>query len=125
MLYIVCGPTGSGKTSVAKSLADFYHAPIINADAFHEYWKSVVSALDREIDPSILASSIHRLPDVVDAKKADIIGPEDWPVVAKALNEALDQLMSYRATEGKALYGTSAYGSAAAAFPHLVYGGIL
>ena len=27
--------------------------------------------------------------------------------------------------EGKALYGTSAYGSAAAAFPHLVYGGIL
>ena len=28
-------------------------------------------------------------------------------------------------TEGKALYGTSAYGSAAAAFPHLVYGGIL
>ena len=28
-------------------------------------------------------------------------------------------------SEGKALYGTSAYGSAAAAFPHLVYGGIL
>ena len=37
MLYIVCGPTGSGKTSVAKSLADFYHAPIINADAFQIY----------------------------------------------------------------------------------------
>ena len=80
------------------------NAHSINADAFHEYWKSVVSALDREIDPSILASAIIRLPDVVDAKKADVIGPEDWPVVAKALNEALDQLMAYRATEGLALY---------------------
>lgn len=28
-------------------------------------------------------------------------------------------------SEGKALYGTSAYGSAAAAMPHLIYGGIL
>ena len=80
------------------------NAHSINADAFHEYWKSVVSALDREIDPSILASSIIRLPDVVDAKKADVIGPEDWPVVAKALNEALEHLMAYRADEGKALY---------------------
>ena len=80
------------------------NAHSINADAFHEYWKSVVSALDREIDPSILASSILRLPDVVDAKKADVIGPEDWPAVATALNAALDQLMAYRATEGKALY---------------------
>ena len=76
----------------------------INADAFHDYWKSVVGALDREIDPSILASAILRLPDVVDAKKADVIGPEDWPAVATALNAALDQLMAYRATEGKALY---------------------
>ena len=87
----------------------------INADAFHDYWKSTVAALDRETiltktftkDPgvgSILASSILRLPDVVDAKKADVIGPEDWPLVADALSAALSQLMTYRATEGKALY---------------------
>ena len=87
----------------------------INADAFHDYWKSTVAALDRETiltktftkDPgvgSILASSILRLPDVVDARKADVIGPEDWPLVADALSAALSQLMTYRATEGKALY---------------------
>ena len=80
------------------------NAHSINADAFHEYWKSVVGALDREIDPSILAGAILRLPDVVDAKKADVIGPEDWPSVAKALNEALEHLMAYRAHEGEALY---------------------
>ena len=87
----------------------------INADAFHDYWKSAVSALDKETvftktflkDPgvgSILASSILRLPDVVDAKKADVITPEDWPAVSAALDSALEQLCASRATEGKALY---------------------
>ena len=87
----------------------------INAQAFHDYWKSTVAALDKETiltktftkDPgvgSILASAILRLPDVVDAKKADVIGPEDWPLVSAALGQALDQLMAYRANEGKALY---------------------
>ena len=37
MIYIICGPTGSGKTSVAKALSYIYHAPIINADAFQIY----------------------------------------------------------------------------------------
>ena len=87
----------------------------INADAFHDYWKSAVTALDQETvftktflkDPgvgSILASSILRLPDVVDAKKADVVTPEDWPAVSAALDSALEQLCTYRATEGKALY---------------------
>ena len=87
----------------------------INGEVFHSYWKSAVKALDEETiltktflkDPgvgSILASSILRLPDVVDARKADVIGPEDWPAVSAALDSALDQLCTYRATEGKALY---------------------
>ena len=37
MLIVIVGPTGSGKTSLAIKLADFYHAPIINADAFQIY----------------------------------------------------------------------------------------
>ena len=37
MLICIVGPTGSGKTSVALKLADFYHTPIINADAFQIY----------------------------------------------------------------------------------------
>ena len=87
----------------------------INAQAFHEYWTNIVEALGKETFfakaslkdagmGSILASAILRLPDVVDARKGDIIAPEDWPLVAKALDQALAQLMDYRATEGKALY---------------------
>ena len=37
MIYIIVGPTGSGKTEVAKQLSDFFNAPIINADAFQIY----------------------------------------------------------------------------------------
>ena len=37
MIYVICGPTGSGKTSAAKVLSDIYNAPIINADAFQIY----------------------------------------------------------------------------------------
>ena len=87
----------------------------INADAFHDYWKSAVAALNKETvftktflkDPgvgSILAGSILRLPDVVDARKADVITPEDWPAVSAAIDSALEQICAYRATEGKALY---------------------
>ena len=37
MLIVIVGPTGSGKTSLAIRLADYYNAPIINADAFQIY----------------------------------------------------------------------------------------
>lgn len=37
MIYIVCGPTGSGKTSTAIKIADSLNCPIVNADAFQIY----------------------------------------------------------------------------------------
>ena len=37
MIYVICGPTGSGKTNAAKALSDIFDAPIINADAFQIY----------------------------------------------------------------------------------------
>ena len=65
---------------------------------------STVAALGAPADPATLAAAILRLPDVVDARKADVIGPDEWPLVADALDRALAQLMDYRATEGVALY---------------------
>ncbi len=37
MIYVIIGPTGSGKTEVAIRLADLLKAPIINGDAFQIY----------------------------------------------------------------------------------------
>ena len=87
----------------------------INQDVFHSYWRSAVKALDQETvftktflkDPgvgSILASSILRLPDVVDSKKADVITDENWPLVEAGIREAIEKISTYRDIEGKALY---------------------
>jgi tRNA dimethylallyltransferase len=37
MIYIIGGPTGTGKTLLATTLAKAWHAPLINADAFQMY----------------------------------------------------------------------------------------
>ena len=37
MIYVIMGPTASGKSDAAKSLAEFFDAYIINADAFQIY----------------------------------------------------------------------------------------
>ena len=37
MIYVICGPTGSGKTSVSELLANKLDAPIVNADAYQVY----------------------------------------------------------------------------------------
>ena len=90
-------------------------AHTINADVFHSYWQSAVNALDQETiftkaflkDPgvgSILAGGILRLPDVVQAQKADVITPEDWPAVSEALDKAIDAVNAYRVHEGEVLY---------------------
>ena len=84
----------------------------LNTEAVKAYYTQILS-LRRELpgftapgdeDNSELLASILRLPDVVDAKKADAIGEEDWPAVEAAIDEALDHLQSFRAQEGAALY---------------------
>lgn len=37
MTFVIFGPTGSGKTDAAVKLAEYFNAPIINADAFQIY----------------------------------------------------------------------------------------
>ena len=37
MIYLIGGPTGTGKTSLAINLAKTWNAPVINADAFQMY----------------------------------------------------------------------------------------
>ena len=84
----------------------------LNTDAVKAYYTQILS-LRRELpgftapgdeDNSELLASILRLPDVVDAKKADAITDEDWPAVEAAIAEALDHLQAFRDQEGVALY---------------------
>ena len=87
----------------------------VNQEAFRSYFRSAVGALQTETywtkmsmkDPAtaaLLANAILRYPEVVDTHKADVITPENWPSVEKAIGQALDALCTYRAQEGEALY---------------------
>ena len=63
MLIVVVGPTGSGKTDIALKLADFYHAPIINADAFQIYQEMDIGTA--KIDKNSEDYKKHFLLDIV------------------------------------------------------------
>ena len=84
----------------------------INTEALKAYYNQVLrlrqdlpgfTAPGDEANSELLASLL-RLPDVVDAKKADAISEEDWPAVEAAIDEALDHLQQFRSQEGAVLY---------------------
>ena len=51
-----------------------------------------------------LTAALMRLPELNQSRSSELISEQDWPIVEAAIDEALDQLVAYRETEGKALY---------------------
>lgn len=85
-------------------------AKTLNRELFDEYFRQVEEACSdkegysRDGSFGAILSSVLRFPDVIDTRKADIITEDNWPLVAKAVEEALDAVNDYRAKEGEALY---------------------
>lgn len=50
-----------------------------------------------------LLGDLLRMPDVVDARKADVIGEASWPLVDAAFDRALEALCEFRRREGAVL----------------------
>ena len=55
-------------------------------------------------NPNDLLATILRMPEVMDAKKQDVITEENWPVVEACIDEALANINAFRAQEGEVLY---------------------
>jgi tRNA dimethylallyltransferase len=89
LLVVVLGPTGSGKTALALSLAERFHGEIVNCDSVAMYREFEVgtakpSAAERKLAP-------HHLLDCVDA--TDYMTAGEY---ARRAREILDEIKSRR-----------------------------
>ena len=81
----------------------------LNQELAQDYYRQVcdfarnIGAADRQLASSEIISTILRFPDVIDAKKQDVINEGNWPAVEKALDEAILHLNEFREKEGQIL----------------------
>ena len=83
-------------------------ARTINEDlalAYYAQIQSLAQKMGRSAsNPEALLDTVLRMPDVIETKKSDVVTEENWPLVSKAIDEALQHICDYRAKEGEALY---------------------
>ena len=83
----------------------------INMDLAMEYYQQI-SDLGEKLgahnlwsqNPNDLLAMILRMPEVMDARKQDVITDENWSVVEACIDEALANINAFRAQEGDVLY---------------------
>ena len=82
----------------------------INMDLALEYYQQVSQLGDKigavnlwSKNPNDLLALLLRMPEVMDAKKQDVITDENWPVVEGCIDQALANINAFRAQEGVVL----------------------
>ena len=83
----------------------------INMEMAMEYYQQLTELADKvgasniqTQNPNDLLALILRMPEVMDAKKQDVITDENWPMVEACIDEALANINAFRAQEGEVLY---------------------
>ena len=82
----------------------------INMDLAMEYYQQIDVLGSRlgahnlwSQNPNDLLAMILRMPEVMDAKKQDVITDDNWPVIEACIDEALRNINAFRAQEGEIL----------------------
>ncbi len=66
---------------------------------------AIPSGIPSPVSDAVLVSAIMRLPEfTASVKKADTVPADEWPLVEKAIDEALAATEAYRLREGEALH---------------------
>ncbi len=87
------------------------NAKKINMDLALQYYNQIAE-LGSQIgavnlwnhNPNDLIATILRMPEVMDAKKQDVITDENWPLVEECINNAIAAINAFRAQEGEVLH---------------------
>ena len=53
---------------------------------------------------SVMLTVLMKMPDVIEAQKADVITEENWPLIEQAFDNCLQAVNDYRKAEGQVLY---------------------
>ena len=87
------------------------NAKKINMDLAVQYYQQIeelakkVGTSSIQINnPNDLIATILRMPEVMDAKKQDVITDENWTLVEGCINEAIAAINAFRAQEGEVLH---------------------
>ena len=87
------------------------NAKKINMDIAVQYYQQIEELAKRvgtssiQINnPNDLIATILRMPEVMDAKKQDVITDENWPLVEGCINEAIAAINAFRTQEGEVLH---------------------
>ena len=87
------------------------NAKQINMDLAMQYYQQISQLGDKigavnlwNQNPNDLLAMILRMPEVMDAKKQEIITDENWPSVEACIDQAIANINSFRAQEGEVLY---------------------
>ena len=80
----------------------------INKDIVTEYYRQVsdISSMigAGNMDGNLILPAILRMPDVIDARKEDIINDGNWPEVLSGIQESIARVDEFRQREGAILY---------------------
>lgn len=101
MIYVICGPTGSGKTKASLAVAEFLHAPIINADAFQIYQGMDIGTA--KLEKSHPYYSMHYLFDIVTPEHTFSV-KEYQDIFRKTINELSQKYADIVVCGGTGLY---------------------
>jgi len=82
-------------------------ARTVNADIVKSYYSQIceiAASCGAPEDEGTYLGAILRFPDIIDSARKEAILQEEWPVVEKALDEAIQNMQAFRSKEGKVLY---------------------
>lgn len=80
-------------------------ASTINASLVENYYKQIKAIAERcgIEEPQDWFQTLLRMPDVTSKTETETLSDEEWAVASKAINEAIDNLVTFRTQEGAAL----------------------